>query len=30
MQEDYLFDLPLRYDDPFRQIDVTEEFGHTG
>ena len=30
MQEDYLFELPVGYDDPFRQIDVTEEFGHSG
>ena len=30
MQEDYLFESPVGYDDPFRQIDVTEEFGHTG
>ena len=29
LQEDYLFELPVGYDDPFRQIDVTEEFRHT-
>ncbi len=28
LQEDYLFELPVGYDDPFRQIDVTEEFAN--